>query len=366
MNVLFMGNCGLLSTGIAKCLERNIPFLALESSMPVKMDLLTSRRFHSAKHMIAERALISKYISRLDPLIITQPKKVVDWLYLKKFIPDVVINSMDNLEALELEYLINTHFKCASQFDDAFLKFSQYKSAQYEICQKLNIPIPNKTGEWLAVKRNKSHWDKNLRDSFPKLKKINSKDYVPADWEFSQEWHDTEYRINAVFYIDYYGDWTFVSSNYLPTVHSLAISTINPYLPKKKELDLILDSATKLKKYLNVKRRMIQLQFMKSRIQDNLLFMECNSRVSSETTWIRHHERSTFCPFDLMINDNSNPQNAYLFDKILHTEIIFNQYVEKLNKLPYVDYSILPETLNLNWSKQEVTPEEGAFVPIKI
>ena len=108
-------------------------------------------------------------------------------------------------------------------------------------------------------------------------------------------------------------------------IKSIPYFAYEPYFPPSKELDRILQILTPFKDALKIKKRFIMFQLMKRRNSDDILYQECNARPSYEFNWIRNHKRSTYDPFSLLIFDKALP-NAFTFDKILHSELLWNRF----------------------------------------
>lgn len=346
MNILFLGSNSANSRAINLCINNCIPFLAVTSKRKgyTTQTNIFTRSSLFKEEVVEKRNSQEHYHFVLDSVLFNFAK-FNDWLLDKKFKPDLVINTSDSIQLLRLEKAVNDYYNCASHFDEFTLDFFTEKKFQQKVCDDLHIPTPNPNSDTLIVKRNfLQHQPSKIK--VPKIRAVNN-DYIYDDnYEFAQEWVDIQHIYNCDVYIDSYGNWYFTRCNKMLCDKSIPYFAYEPYFPSSKELDKILSILTPFKDALKIKKRFIMFQLMKRRNSEEILYQECNARPSYEFNWIRNHKRSTYDPFSLLIFDKSIP-NAFTFDKILHSELLWNRFRQNYNNIFDLDiwYDI---TQNIN------------------
>lgn len=363
MSVLFIGPSSVYAHCIKLCVEYNIPFLAVDVNINHhRDDKLMLMRDRKAKEMMEERNFAQQHIHIVEPFVVENLDVFDSWLNSHKFIPEVIFTHSEASSALRLEQHLNLKFKCNSYIDDRAVEFFAFKNEQDRVCRELGIPVPNKKGTKLIVKRDyRVTWSEPL--VIPKIK-LKDSTYVAVDGEFTQEWIDIEYIYNCSVYIDSHGDWYLLFNNRLVCEYSIPYAGENPYFPPPNILQQLLEIISPLQKAITVRKRFLMIQIMQPRYSDKLLYMETNCRPSTEFNWVRNESRSTFDPYSHMVFEKSLP-NAYQFDKVLHTDLVFNSVKHKMNQAILSSAEIWDDWGN-NWSGKEETVLNGAYVPVKL
>lgn len=363
VSILFIGPCAIYAHCIKLCIDNNIPFLAVDINIKHhRDDRIMLRRNHKAKEMMSERNFAQLYVHIVDPFVVENLEAFDYWLNSHKFIPDTVFCHSEALNALHLEKHLNEKFKCKSYIDDRAVDFFASKREQDRVCRGLGIPVPNKTGDKIIVKRDyRNTWSEPL--VIPKIR-LRDSTYEATEGEFTQEWIDIQYIYNCSVYIDSFGDWYLVFNNRLVCEYSIPYAGENPYFPTPNILQQLIDIISPLQKAISVKKRFLMIQIMQPRNSNKLLYMETNCRPSTEFNWVRNESRSTFDPYSHMVFEKSLP-NAFQFDKVLHTDLVFNSVKHKMNNSLLSSAEIWDDWGN-NWSGKEETILDGAYIPIKL
>ena len=264
MSILFIGPALIFAHCIKLCLDNNISFLAVDANTGTQRDdRILLRRNQKAKKMMEERNLASKYVHIVDPFVVENLEAFDYWLNSHKFIPDTVFCHSEALNALRLEKHLNEKFKCKSHIDDRAIDFFASKREQDRVCSDLGIPVPDKTGDKIIVKRDyRNTWSEPL--VIPKIR-LRDSTYEATEGEFTQEWIDIEYIYNCSVYIDSFGDWYLVFNNRLVCEYSIPYAGENPYFPTPNILQQLLEIISPLQKAISVKKRFLMIQIMQPR-----------------------------------------------------------------------------------------------------
>lgn len=326
-NILFLGSNDIFANLIVKCAKQKINFCSVEFNVPKKrpdtFSILRDR--HNKNHPMMPERRLARLATRLVPLsFLTNPLEMVDFLDKIKFKPDYIYTSTDFSEILDLEFYLNNHYQCVTQYSESCLSFFKSKTHQQKTYEKAGILTPEKSGDHLFVKRDSKSL--TIRDGV--LKGIKrTKTYEARHGEFLQEFVDIEYVLNVDVYIDELGDWYLMRIAKLLCKHSIGYFAIEPYPCSEKLMEEIINLLTPLKKSLLIKKRLNMVQLMRCKNTQRLMIMEFNPRPSAEYCFVRPWERSTYDPLTLLLPEVSLP-NAFIIDKVRNNNLMWANYMD--------------------------------------
>lgn len=364
MNILFIGYSNHFSNAIKQCLRNKINFIVVEQVSSISKNKLDFIKLEEQRVSYGhqEWLTIQKHVKYVSYDSVLNFDLFLQVLKDNNFFPTVCLNSSDSFELLALEQKINSYFNCITYFSEQTKHFFTYKSVQEKLCIELDIPVPDRKGNAVCIKRDFKH-NLTLDRAIPKFRKESS-DYNTKDGEFAQEWLDIDYIFNCDFYIDSKGDWYFTGLAKLMCEYSVPYFAFEPYFPTSEEQEEIVSIARKLKTKLDIRKRLICIQIVKSKNHNQLMYLETNGRVNSEFNWVRNHERSSYNPFNLLIFEKSLP-NAYLYDKILLCNLFWNSYKDRVNDRFMSNYKFeFDFSINQSATEQHLT--KGVFYITKV
>jgi len=344
-SILLLGSHETFANLVVRCAKEKINFCLVEFELPSntkKRNTFSEFRDRANRdHAMMPERRLAKLATRRVPLsFLTNPLEMVDFLDKINFKPDYIHIATDTEEILDLEFYLNNHFKCVTQYDEHCLNFFKYKSYQQKVYQKTGVRTPERSGDFLMIKRDSK--SSIYRDQVVKSLKRNN-DYKKSQDEFCQEYVDIEYILNVDIYIDELGDWYLLRIAKLLCEHSIAYFAIEPCPCTEQLMQEIINLVTPLKQSLPIKKRLNMIQLMRCRKTQRLMIMEFNCRPSAEFSYVRPWERSTYDPLSLLLPEISLP-NAFLVDKVRNNELIWAKYKHKfqdlLNVPIFVDFSI--------------------------
>lgn len=324
-SVLLLGSHETFANFIVKCAKEKINCCSVEFDVPKKRpDAFTILRDRHNKHhsMMPERRLAKLATRRVPINLLVNPSEMVYFLDSIKFKPDYIYISTDSTEILDLEFYLNNHYQCITQYDEHCLNFFKSKSHQQKTYESAGVLTPKKLGDHVFVKRDSK--SSIARDGVIKGIK-RRKTYEPRDGEFIQEYVDIEYILNVDVYIDELGDWYLMRIAKLLCEHSIGYFAIEPYPCSEKLMEEIINLLTPLKKTLSIKKRLNMLQLMRCKNTLRLMIMEFNPRPSAEYCFVRPWERSTYDPLSLLLPEISLP-NAFIIDKVRNNDLMWAKY----------------------------------------
>lgn len=355
-SILLLGSHETFANLVIRCAKEKINFCLVEFELPPVKRRNTFTLFRDGvnkdHNMMPERRLAQLAVRRVPHSFLTNPLEMIDFLDKIKFTPDYIYIATDTEEILDLEFCLNNHYRCVTQYNEHCLNFFKFKSYQQKIYKRSGVLTPEESADFLMVKRDSK--SSINRDQIVKFIKRN-KDYKTSQSEFSQEYVDIEYILNVDVYIDELGDWYLLRIAKLLCEHSIAYFAIEPFPCTEQLMEEIINLLTPLKQSLPIKKRLNMIQLMRCRKTQRLMVMEFNSRPSAEFSFVRPWERSTYDPLSLLLPEISLP-NAFLVDKVRSNDLVWAKYKDKHQDLLNVP---IREDLSINLEIVCDTTQEG-------
>lgn len=363
-SVLFLGSHETFANLVVKCARERLNFCLIEfevprAKLPDPFMLLRERK--NKNHPMIKESRLAKLALRRVPLTLLNPINLIEYLHKINFSPDYIYIAHDSKELIDLEFTLNSYYKCYTEYDETTKNFFTFKSYQNKICLENNIPVPNESGEYISVKRDyKSSVDK--KDYLKFIKRHNT--YTPSKMEFSQEFVDIEYILNVDTYVDENSDWYIFRIAKLVCENSIAYFSFDPFTPSDKEMSEIYQIVKNLSTALKIKKRLNMMQLMRCRATQRLMFMEFNPRPSSEYAYVRSWDRSTYHPTHLLLPDVELP-TVFHFERLRRNGTFWSSYKDRFTNENLVNVPIRVDFSNNDEILSDVV-ENGEMVIHKV